>query len=156
MSYLELLRFAAPETIIVLTALAVLAADLLALQDLEYRIRLAVAALISSLGGAIAIGWRLVLPQHGNLSQGVFVLDPLIQFLKISLLILTVFTVLLAAETSFTEHVGEYFALILLGAVGMMFLVSSEDILMIFVSLEMTSLSLYLLTAFDKRRLESA
>ena len=55
-------------------------------------------------------------------------------------------------DTDFTAHVGEYFALILLAAVGMMFLVSSEDILMIFVSLELTSLSLYILTAFNKRR----
>ena len=51
---------------------------------------------------------------------------------------------------------GEYFALILLAAVGMMFLVSSEDILMIFISLELTSLSLYILTAFNKRSAESA
>ena len=51
---------------------------------------------------------------------------------------------------------GEYFALILLAAVGMMFLVSSEDILMIFISLELTSLSLYILTAFNKRNPKSA
>ena len=47
-------------------------------------------------------------------------------------------------------------ALILLAAVGMMFLVSSEDILMIFISLELTSLSLYILTAFNKRNPKSA
>ena len=38
----------------------------------------------------------------------------------------------------------------------MMFLVSAEDILMIFVSLELTSLSLYILTAFNKRSANSA
>ena len=47
-------------------------------------------------------------------------------------------------------------ALILLATVGMMFLVSAEDILMIFVSLELTSLSLYILTAFNKRDIKSA
>ena len=51
---------------------------------------------------------------------------------------------------------GEYLALILLATVGMMFLVSSEDILMIFISLELTSLSLYILTAFNKRNRKSA
>src|SRR6185503_9914833 len=51
----------------------------------------------------------------------------------------------------FTDHVGEFFALLLLATVGMMFLVSSEELLMIFVSLELTSLSLYILTAFNKR-----
>ena len=51
---------------------------------------------------------------------------------------------------------GEYLALILLATVGMMFLVSSEEMLMIFVSLELTSLSLYILTAFNKQNLKSA
>src|SRR5213075_100954 len=54
------------------------------------------------------------------------------------------------------EHAGEYLALILLAAVGMMFLVSAEDILMIFLSLELTSLSLYILAAFNKRDIKSA
>src|SRR5512143_1379265 len=38
----------------------------------------------------------------------------------------------------------------------MMFLVSAENILMIFISLELTSLSLYILTAFNKRNPKSA
>src|SRR5262249_23250650 len=58
--------------------------------------------------------------------------------------------------SDFTEHAGEYLALVLLAAVGMMFLVSSEDLLMIFISLELTSLSLYILTAFNKRNARSA
>src|SRR5207302_6912239 len=66
------------------------------------------------------------------------------------------FTLIISIETNFTTHVGEYFALILLAAAGMMFLVSSEDILMIFISLELTSLSLYILTAFNKRNIKSA
>ncbi len=84
------------------------------------------------------------------------VVDPLTQFVKIALLVLTIFTVLLSMDSDFTTHVGEYLALILLGAVGMMFLVSAEDILMIFISLELTSLSLYILTAFNKRDIKSA
>src|SRR5207249_2302921 len=53
-------------------------------------------------------------------------------------------------------HAGEYYALILMAVTGMMFLVSSEDILMIFLSLELTSLSLYILTAFNKQSDKSA
>ena len=51
MSYLELLKLAAPETIVVITALAVLAADLLALRGLELRVPLASsAAMIACVG----------------------------------------------------------------------------------------------------------
>ena len=63
---------------------------------------------------------------------------------------------LLSFDSDFTRHVGEYLALVLLAAVGMMFLVGAEDLLMIFVSLELTSLSLYVLTAFNQRNVKSA
>ena len=43
----------------------------------------------------------------------------------------------------------------LLATVGMMFLVSAEKLLMI-ISLELTSLSLYILTAFNKHNIKSA
>jgi NADH-quinone oxidoreductase subunit N len=156
MSYLDLLKFAAPETILVLTALAVLSADLLAMRELELRFRLIISAMLSCVGCVAAIGWMLALPQHVNVFDGMLVLDPLRQLVKIALLVLTAFTLLISIDRQFTRHAGEYCALVLLAAVGMMFLVSAEDILMIFIALEMTSLSLYVLTAFAKDRLESA
>src|SRR6266699_3248281 len=156
MNYLQLLKRAAPETIIVVTALAVLAADLLAMRELELRFRRSIGAMICGAGCVAAMAWMSALPQHANFLNGALVVDPLTQLIKIALLILAVFTVLISVETDFTTHVGEYLALILLATVGMMFLVSSEDILMIFISLELTSLSLYILTGFNKRNLKSA
>ena len=55
MSYLELLRLAAPETIVVLTALAVLATDLLALRELETRVRFVIGGMMAGVGCAAAI-----------------------------------------------------------------------------------------------------
>jgi len=156
MNYVELLKLAAPETVVVVTALVVLAADLVALRGLERRFRLLIGALISSVGCVAAVGWMLALPEHTNLLEGMLVIDPLTQLVKIAVLVLAIFTVLISIESDFTSHIGEYFALVLLAAVGMMFLVGSEDILMIFISLELTSLSLYILTAFNKRNLKSA
>src|SRR5882724_2103133 len=156
MNYVELLKLAAPETVVVVTALVVLAADLVALRGLERRFRLLIGALISSVGCVAAVGWMLALPEHTNLLEGMLVIDPLTQLVKIAVLVLAIFTILISLESDLTTHVGEYFALILFAAVGMMFLVSSEDILMIFISLELTSLSLYILTAFNKRNVKSA
>src|SRR6266542_4519676 len=123
---------------------------------MEIRFRLIIGALISCAGCAVVTAWILALPEPGNLLQGLLVVDPLTQFIKVALLALTIFTILISIETDFTTHVGEYFALILLAAVGMMFLAGSVDILMIFISLELTSLSLYILTAFNKRNVKSA
>ncbi len=155
-NYFELLKFAAPETIVVLTALAVLAIDLTSMRGLETRMRFTIGGLIASVGSAAAILWMLVMPEQANAFGGMLVVSPLTQLVKICLLGLTIFTVLISIESKFTTHVGEYIALILLATVGMMFLVSAEDVLMIFVALELTSLSLYILTAFNKRNIKSA
>jgi NADH-quinone oxidoreductase subunit N len=75
---------------------------------------------------------------------------------KVAILGLTIFTVMISTSGKFTDHVGEYLSLILLGTVGLMFLVSAGDLLMIFVSLELASLTLYILTAFNKHNARSS
>ena len=156
MNYLELLKLAVPETVIALTALIVLAADVVTMRGLELRFRFIISGMIACIGCCAAIAWMLISHPHANAFGGMLVIDPTTQVVKIALLALTIFTILLSMDADFTEHVGEYLALILLAAVGMMFLVSAEDILMIFIALELTSLSLYILTAFNKRDIKSA
>jgi NADH-quinone oxidoreductase subunit N len=156
MSYLELLKLALPETVIAVTALVVLAVDLVALRELDRRFRFIIAGMVACVGCVGAIVWMLISTTDANAFGGMLVVDPLTKFVKIALLMLTIFTILLSMESDFTDHAGEYLALILFAAVGMMFLVSAEDILMIFIALELTSLSLYILTAFNKRDIKSA
>ncbi len=156
MSYSELLGLAAPETALVIVALVVLGVDLLALRGLDRKFRRIICAMVACVGCVVAIGWMLVFPQHANVGEGLFVLTPLIQFMKVVLVLMAILTILLTIDTDFTPHIGEFFALILLALLGMLFLVSSEDVLMIFISLELTSLSLYILTAFNKRNVKSA
>ncbi len=166
MSYLQLLGLVAPETIVVITALVVLGLDLLILREQPLRHRFWMGAAFAAFGCVLAAAWLLFInpPTHpaGEVSgalpllRGMFVDDALVRLVKVALLGLTVFTIAISMESSFTGHVGEYLALILLATVGMMFLVSAEDILMIFISLELTSLSLYILTAFNKRNVKSA
>lgn len=56
----------------------------------------------------------------------------------------------------FTEHWGAYFALLLWSAVGMMLLIAAEELLILFLSLELMTICLYLLAAFEKSRRRSA
>src|SRR5258706_9604609 len=120
MNYLQLLKLAAPETFLVITALAVLGADLFALRELDLRFRRVIGAMISCAGCAGAIALILAVPHHANFQQGIFVVDPLTQLIKVALLVLTICTLLISMDTDFTAHTGEYFALILLAALGMM------------------------------------
>lgn len=156
MSYLEILQLAAPETVLVVIALAVLAVDLLALRGQSVSLRFGIGAAVAGLGCVAAILIAMVRHTHINLFDGMFVVDPLTNVVKAAIVLLSLFTVLISTAGKFTEHVGEYIALILLATVGMMFLVSAEDLLMIFISLELLSLSLYVLTAFNKRNIKSA
>ena len=150
-NYAEIFKLVIPETILVITALAVLGINLFTKRSGERN-----SAALSSLGCVAAILWISFAPTRGNILDGMLVVDPLTQFAKQVLLGLTIFTAIISIQTRFTQHVGEYFALLLLATVGMMFLVSSENLLMIFVSLELISLSLYVMVAFKKDSIYSA
>ncbi len=154
--YGQLLRLAAPELILALGALAVLAIDLGIMRGEPLFQRRLIAASVTCLACAAPLMWIANIPQAGNLMHGMLVVDPLTRLAQQAILVLAGLTALLTVDSEFTDHVGEYFALILLATVGMMFLVSAEDILMIFVALELTSLSLYILAAFNKQSLPSA
>jgi NADH-quinone oxidoreductase subunit N len=155
-NYLEILRLAMPETILAATVLLVLGADLTVLRGMTRDRRLAVGGTIAGLGCVAALLWMFGLEVEGNILRGILVVDPLVRLVKGSILILSIFTIVISVNGRFTEHAGEYLGLVLLATIGMMFMVSSEELLMIFVSLELTSLSLYVLTAFNKASRKSA
>ncbi|MGO8836601.1 MAG: NADH-quinone oxidoreductase subunit N [Limisphaerales bacterium] len=155
MNYFEVLRAAAPEIVLTITVLLVLAVDLIALRGESVARRFGTGAMVSIIGCLLAAAFTFT--HYGPIDplHGMLVVDPRTNFLKVVLLALTVFTVLISASGKFTGHVGEYLAMVLLATIGLMFLVSAEDLLMIFISLELVSLSLYVLTAFNKRNAKS-
>jgi NADH-quinone oxidoreductase subunit N len=153
--YLDLLRLTLPEVAVALAALLALTLDILLLKRAVVKTRLHVGVLVGCVGCAAAILLGLN-STTASLADGMLVLTPLTKLVQSSLLALTIFTLVLSDSIRFTEHVGEYLALILFATVAMMFLVSTQNLLLIFVALEFLSLSLYLLTGFDKQRRESA
>jgi NADH-quinone oxidoreductase subunit N len=150
MSYLQLLKLASPEALVALTALVVLSIGLLA------RRPAAACGFAAALGILIAIGAVLLLPRNATLFGGMLVITPLNALFKIICLALAFFTVLLTQSQKAPRHPGEYLALVLLAAVGLMLLVGSEELLMIFIGLELLGLSLYVMAAFDKADVRSA
>lgn len=149
MSYLDLLKFAAPEAILVLAALIVLTIGL-ARANSE-----TICSLIAA-SGIIAAALAVAMLPPTNLFGGMLVVTPLIATFQIICLTLALCTVLLAHSAYVPRHRAEYLALVLLATIGLMLLVGSEELLMIFIGLELTGLSLYLMTAFDKSDARSA
>ncbi len=155
-SYSDLLRFTLPEIVVVVAGLLLLTLDLTVLRQSSREKRLGIAALIACAGCLLAAHMLThAVPQY-SLPDSMFVVTPLTRLVQVALLAFTILTVLLSTSTHITGNIGEYLALILFATVAMMFLVATQNLLLIFVALEFLSLSLYILTGFDKRSRDSA
>src|ERR1039458_5767473 len=154
-NYAQLLQLAMPEVIVVATALIVMAIDLLALRKFPTHLRFSVASTLASRGCAGATLRIVLAPAQANILDGTLIANPVTHLVQVALLVLAIFTLLISVDSTFTEHVGEFVLLILVATAGMMFLVGSQDLLVIFISLELLSLSLYILAAFNKSSAQS-
>lgn len=81
-----------------------------------------------------------------------FVLDPMAQILKVSILLVTVgvFVYSRSYLRSRQMYRGEYFTLGLFAVLGMMVMVSAKTMLLIYLGLELLSLSMYAMVAFRR------
>jgi len=93
---------------------------------------------------------------------GLFTLDPFSLFFKLVFLAVTILTILVSLRSVDEEEDdsgGEYYALLFFATLGMMFLASASDLLMMFVAIETMSLSSYILVGYlqrDRRSNEAA
>lgn len=87
---------------------------------------------------------------HGALFKDTFVLDGVAIFFKIFVLVATGLVLLCSVEyvRSFKFFRGEYYCLIMMSALGMMFMASAQDLLSVFVTLEFSTFGFYVLVAY--------
>jgi NADH-quinone oxidoreductase subunit N len=156
MNYGNLFQITLPETILEVVSLLVLIVDLGLLRKSTQAMRMATACLMSVAGCVVAGLWLFAHPQSMSLLQGALVATPLVAATQIGILILTALVLLLSVKAEFSRNPGEFAAIVLLGTTGMLLLTASRDLLLIFVALELLSLSLYVLTAFAKSSGQSA
>lgn len=78
--------------------------------------------------------------------------DPLSQFFKMLVLLTTVLCLLLGLEYKRlpAEHAGAFVCLLLFSAAGLMFMVSAIDLVLMFVALELVSLSSFILVGYER------
>jgi NADH-quinone oxidoreductase subunit N len=160
MNYADLFRVTLPETALDVAALLVLAVDLLLLRARALQTRIAAAVFIALFGCGAAIlvmplqaGGGLTYPGSTDLllSAGGYT-----AIAQVGILVLTVLTLFLFIGSDFTKHVGEFVSVVLMAATGGLLISAAQDLLVIFVGLELLSLGLYILTAFAKRSDKSA
>jgi len=84
--------------------------------------------------------------------NGMLVVDEFSLFFKLFFLVMAALVLLSSTDYShkFAAFRGEYYALVLLAATGMMLMASTRELISIYIALELTGISLYVLTGFLK------
>lgn len=106
---------------------------------------------LALIGVAITMFLSLI-SKNGELFGGMFLADSFSSFFNFIFLLCGFLTIFSSIDSvrKLSSNQGEYFALLLLSMVGMMFLASAGELLTLYVALELTTISLYVLAAYLK------
>lgn len=112
---------------------------------------------VTLLGLAVTIVLCCLVP-HGRTFGRVFISDGFSMFFNIVFLAATMLAVSSSAEFTgkLKYHRGEYYGLILLATVGMMFLAAAGELVSLYVALELTTITLFILAAYRKTSVSSS
>ena len=106
---------------------------------------------IAGLAGTLAcLGWFDFSGISGTLFGDMFVVDRMALFFKIFIVVTAILVILTSIEFvhRFTFFRGEYYFLVLMSALGMMFMASANDLLSVFVTLEFSTFGFYVLVCY--------
>ncbi len=109
-------------------------------------------AIFGTLAALAATHWQMGLPA-GTAFFGSIRMDAFSIFFHFVIGGILLVTLLVSLDyfEGHSSYVGEYYALLLFAATGMMLMTASVELLMVFISLEISSISTYILAGFRKR-----
>jgi len=142
------------EVLAVLMGLIVLLADLWVSPTARKALGLGLAA---ALGCLLAFAVGSLAPQSGSAFSDMFVVDDLARYFKGFFLFAALAVVLMAVDFApkFGAGLSEFFALTVFALVGMLFAASANDLVLLFVSLELITVTFYVLNSFQRTQLAS-
>jgi NADH-quinone oxidoreductase subunit N len=135
-------------------ALAVLLIDLWTPHECKHHLGCTAAA---GLGVILAASFFVAgkgVPWTETGFNGMFVQDGLALFFKRIFLVSGIFVLLMGVESRdrIPMGIGEFFTITLMALAGMMFAASANDFVMVYVAIEMMSVSFYVLVSFQRSR----
>ena len=138
-----------PELVLAGLALAVMLADMVLPSSRSrwlYHL-----SWISAAGVLLAVVWGLGKPATMGLGS-LWVVDSFSQFFKMTTLLAAMLCLLLSLDYKAlpARHAGTFGALMLFSTAGLMFMVSAGDLILVFVSLELVSISSFILAGFER------
>jgi len=137
-----------PEIFLTIWLCVVLAVDF-SIKNINHEVLayMSVGGLLVTLGNLI---WLDTSGITGALFHDMFVLDRLALFFKIIIVIATTLVILMSIDyiKRFKFFKGEYYFLVMMSGLGMMFMASAQDLLSVFVTLEFSTFGFYVLVAY--------
>jgi NADH-quinone oxidoreductase subunit N len=140
-----------PEVILTVTGVLIMLIDASLPPSLPRRSLGWVAALGTTLALWASL-WQLSLPTGSAFSETVET-SPFTVFFHVLICGIVLVTLLLSLDTlpEDSHHQGEYYALIVFGSVGMCLLTGAIELLVVFIALEISSISTYILAGYRKQ-----
>ena len=148
---IDSLLYFTPEILLVIFAAAVILLDLVIKNRESPAVaHLSLVGCICTFAAVLFIHFSFGKEGPVSLFMGMIRLDEFSSFFKILLLLATAATILFSLRSEELDErlKGEYYALLLAITLGMFLMASSTNLLMIFISLEMVSLTSYILAGF--------
>lgn len=143
---------ALPEMVMLAMACLVLVVDLFLPQDKRgFTLFLSVITLLLTLAAVIFVAPVDSISSFGDS----FVLDQLAVTLKVAICIIVILVLIYSRDYLIDHDIykGEYYVLGLFATLGMLIMISAHSFLMIYLGLELLSLSLYAMIAFNRKSL---
>jgi len=139
-----------PELVLTLTGVAVMLTD----ASLPPAVARRPLGWVAALGTTLALWaslWQLSLPMGTGFS-GTVETSPFTVFFHVLICGIVLVALLLSLDTlpEDSHHQGEYYALIVFGAVGMCLLTGAVELLVVFIALEISSIATYVLAGYRK------
>ncbi len=117
---------------------------------------LGIIAIVGTLAGLAATAFQSGF--YGNAFYNAIRVDTFSVFFHVVVLLIALVVLLTSLEYLEVQRIrsGEYYALVLFGTVGMMLMSSAVELVLIFIALEISSISTYILAGMRRRAAESA
>jgi len=146
------LRLATPELILAVGAMVLLMIGVFSGERANTLVTGLAVALLVAVGG-----WLLLFVGEGSAFGDAFVSDPFARFMKILTLIGSAVAIIMSVGFARAEKFEkfEYPVLILLSTLGMMLIISANDMIALYLGYELMSLALYVIAAINRDSLRS-
>jgi NADH-quinone oxidoreductase subunit N len=146
------LRLATPELMLAVSAMVLLMIGVFSGERANSLVTGLAVAVLAAVGA-----WLLVMGADGNAFGNAFVSDPFARFMKILTLVGSAVTLVMSVGFAKAEKFDkfEYPVLVMLSTLGMMLIISANDMIALYLGFELQSLALYVIAAINRDSLRS-